>query len=116
MVRKQAQQPVKQRAGMYEGAGEVQLKSLLLGEEEMNGKGRLFSKITLPVGASIGHHVHEGESETFYILRGQGEFDDNGSAVPFEAGDLLFTASGEGHGLKNTGAEPLELVAMILYA
>ncbi len=116
MVRKPAQQPVKQRANMYEGSGEVQLQSLLLGEEEMNGKGRLFTKITLPVGASIGRHVHEGECETFYITRGQGEFDDNGSPVAFTAGDVLHTVSGESHGLKNTGSEPLELVAMILYA
>ena len=115
MVRKPSGQPQKERAQMYGGGGVVTMQSLLLGEEEMNGKGRLFSTITLPVGASIGWHVHEGETETFYILRGQGEFNDNGNALSCQAGDVLFTEDKEGHGLKNTGEQPLELVALILY-
>ena len=116
MVRRKAEQTVEERPQMQGGQGVVQLQSLLLGEGEMNGKGRLFSTITLPVGASIGHHVHKDEMEAFYVLSGRGEFDDNGAMVPFEAGDLLYTATGDGHGLKNTGNEPLKLVAMILYA
>ena len=30
-------------------------------------------------------------------------------------GDVTFTASGEGHGIKNTGSEKLVLMALIIY-
>ncbi len=116
MIRKKAGQPVKDRPEMYGGAGVVRAQSLLLGEEELEGKGRLYSVLTIPEGGSIGHHVHEGESETFYVLSGSGEFEDDGIITPFEAGDLLRTPAGGGHGLKNTGAGPLQVLALILYA
>ena len=31
---------------------------------------RMFSILTLIPGASIGYHVHEGETELFYFLEG----------------------------------------------
>ena len=40
---------------------------------------------------------------------------DNGTITQVEAGDVTFTPSGTGHGITNTGDEPLELIALILY-
>lgn len=116
MVRKPAQQDVEVKVNMRGGTGDISLRSLLTGTEEMNGKGRLFKLITVPVGGSIGYHVHEGESETFYIVSGSGLFDDNGTTVPFGAGDVLYTPNDNGHSVQNTGDVPVEMVAMILYA
>lgn len=116
MVRKPAQQNVEILTNMRGGQGDINLRSLLTGPEEMNGKGRLFKLITIPVGGSIGYHVHEGESETFYIVSGSGQFDDNGATLPFAAGDVLFTPAGNGHGVQNTGDVPVQMVALILYA
>ena len=116
MIRKQEQQSVETKTNMRGGQGDTTLRSLLTGPEEMNGKGRLFKVITIPVGGSIGYHVHEGESETFYIVRGSGLFDDNGATAPFAAGDVLFTPAGNGHSVQNTGDVPVEMVALILYA
>lgn len=115
MVRKPEDQPVIIKKEMYDGPGQVEIQRLLLGPEEMNEKGRLFSRFTIQPSSGIGYHVHEHESETFYILHGTGVFDDNGSKVPFTPGDVLFTAAGNGHSVTNTGTEVLEFVGMILY-
>ena len=83
--------------------------------EEMMNKGRLFSLVTLQPGQSIGWHVHSGDSETYCILKGSGEYSDNGTLVTLGPGDVAMVRPGEGHSLLNTGAEPLELIALILY-
>jgi mannose-6-phosphate isomerase-like protein (cupin superfamily) len=88
---------------------------LLNDEEEMYRKGRVFEHTTIQPGCSIGYHVHTNESETYYILSGMAEFNDNGMSDTVQTGDVTFTPSGQGHGIKNIGKEPLELVALILY-
>ena len=40
---------------------------------------------------------------------------DNGTITTVEAGDVTFCPPGTGHGILNTGDEPLELIALILY-
>ena len=75
---------------------------------------RLFSKITLPAGAGIGEHVHEQETEYYYILSGTGmvkEIDGEKLVVP---GDAVITGNGASHSITNTGSEPLEFIAIII--
>ncbi len=115
MIRKNDEILSENRGIMYEGAGEVQMKKLLRGEEELCDKGRLFAKLTLPVGGEVGRHVHKGEFEIFYVVSGTGIFYDNGTECACAAGDVLYTQDGEEHGLRNTGEEPLEFLALILY-
>ena len=76
---------------------------------------RTFAKATLEIGAEVKFHVHNGESETYYILSGCGTYNDNGKEVTVSSGDITFTADGEGHGLRNNGTEPLEFIALIVY-
>ena len=116
MVRFKDEREARVMKEMRGGKGEVALCSILNGEEEMTGKGRLFSAITIEPGNSIGMHPHEGESETFYVVSGCGLYNDNGKEVPFGEGDVLHCAPGESHSIENTGKEPLCFVALILYA
>ena len=81
----------------------------------MYHKGRVFAHTTVWPGCSLGYHVHANESETYYILSGTGEFNDNGELKTVQAGDVTFTPAGEGHGIKNTGSEPMDLIALILF-
>ncbi len=74
----------------------------------------LFAQVTIEPGNSVGFHEHHGETETYYILSGQGEYDDNGTKLPVQKGDVTFTANGCGHALANTGSEPLVFMAMIV--
>ena len=112
MLKHAADMPVENREHMRGGEGTVRLTAAFE-KEEYSSPLRLFSRITLPAGASIGYHVHENEEEFFYFLSGEGEMDDNGTRVPVCAGDATVTRSGQGHALFNTGKEPLELVAVI---
>ncbi|MGE4484331.1 MAG: cupin domain-containing protein [Oscillospiraceae bacterium] len=95
------------------GQGHVIFKHILSGKE-MNGKCRIFAEITFEPGCSIGYHVHHGESETFYVLSGNGTYDDNGTSRSIQAGDVAYTPSGSGHAVLNSGSENLVLIALII--
>ena len=79
-----------------------------------NKKVRTFASVSLLPGEEVEFHVHTGEMESYYIISGVGEYNDNGTIVPAEAGMVTFTPSGEGHGIKNTGSERLEFIALIV--
>ena len=100
---------------MFGGAGEVEHHRLLLGAEEMYGKGRLFNHVVIRPGCELGWHVHHGDGETYYILRGRGEYSDNGTLIEVGPGDVMYVGDGEGHSMKAVGDEPLEMIALILY-
>ena len=102
------------RKAMRGGDGQVRVESLLT-KEEMYEKGRLFGRLTLEPGCSIGQHEHNGEMETFYVVSGHGVFLDNGTEREVSAGDVCYTASGEFHSIRNTGDETMVLIALILY-
>jgi len=114
MIRRNDERTVSIRERLREGDGSVKIHNILNGSEEMYGKGRLFAHFTLEPGCSIGYHVHEGEAETYYFLRGTGELNDNGVVTTVNAGDVAVAWDGEGHSLKNIGDEPLEFIALIL--
>jgi mannose-6-phosphate isomerase-like protein (cupin superfamily) len=103
------------RERLFDGDGQVTVRSLLNNEEEMYHKGRVFAHTTLLPSCSIGYHVHSNESETYYVYSGIGEFNDNGNLKTVYAGDVTITLAGQGHGIRNIGDEPLELIALILY-
>lgn len=97
------------------GKGEVELIHFL-DKEDASGKGRLFSKSMLPPGSSIGFHVHSGDFENYYILKGRARVTENdGSKHYLEAGDVMFTPNGSGHAIENVGEENLEYIALILF-
>ena len=113
-VRRKEEVPVMYKK-MFDGEGEAEMHVILKGADEMYNKGRVFNHVFLAPGAEIGWHVHKGDGETYYILSGKGEYSDNGNIITVGPGDVTFVDDGEGHSLKNTGEEPLEAIALILY-
>lgn len=116
MVRCQEEEKKEFIGNKFGGDGFICVQSLNSNDAELNNKGRVFAHTTLLPGCSIGYHKHENESEIYYITSGEGEFNDNGKIVNIKAGDVTYTMSGMGHGIRNTGSKPLEIVALILYA
>lgn len=114
MVRKSEEKQVVTKPAPFNGVGEITVRSLLNGPEEMSQKGRVFGHTTVYPGAAIGYHVHHGDSETYYILSGTGRYNDNGTMTTVTAGDVTYTAPGEGHGIECIGDEPIEMIALIL--
>lgn len=116
MIRKHSQLCIQKNQNMRGGSGQIVLLHLLQHEQdELYGKGRLFSRMVLNPGCSVGFHVHENEMECYHILKGRPEYNDNGHLVFLEEGDVTLTQSGEGHGISNPTGEPVELIALILY-
>ncbi len=115
MIRTKDELNKERKPAPFNGVGEITVRSLLNGPEELYEKGRVFAHSTLYPGSAIGYHVHKGESETYYILSGKGKLNDNGQERLLNPGDVAFTGDGEGHGLENIGDEPLEFIALILY-
>lgn len=99
---------------MAGGEGHV-IISHLLDEKQLNGKCGLYAEVTIEPGCSLGYHEHHNESETYYVLEGEGDYNDNGTVRHVSAGDVTFTPNGCGHGLKNTTNEDLVFMALIIY-
>ena len=115
MIRKAAECKKEYRENMRGGDGTVELTSFASSEELYN-KGRLFANITLKPGCSIGYHVHEKDSELFYLIKGEAIYNDNGEEYPVSAGDVMICPAGTGHAITNKGEEVVELCAVIVYA
>ena len=114
MVRRSDEKVVSKRK-MFDGAGEALLCQILNGADEMYNKGRLFNHLILNPGCEVGWHIHHGDGETYYILKGRGEYNDNGTVTKVGPGDVTFVDAEEGHSLKCISEEPLEAIALILY-
>jgi len=115
MIRKKSDILVDVRQGLRGGVGETAIHAFMT-EEEANGAGRLFARLVIATpGDSIGHHVHEGELECYYILEGKGLVNDNGEEVVLEPGDAHICADGDFHSLMNVGEGPLEFIAIVLH-
>ncbi len=115
MIRRNSDKTVERFDNKFGGNGFITVRSLINSPEEMNNRGRVFAHTTVLPGHGIGYHVHQGDTEIYYIYSGKAEYNDNGTITQVEAGDVTFTPSGTGHGITNTGDEPLELIALILY-
>jgi mannose-6-phosphate isomerase-like protein (cupin superfamily) len=113
MIRKSHEMEKEARERMRDGAGSVEILHIFR-SRELKGRTRLFARLRLLPGSSIGFHRHEGEEEIFYILSGTGEVGEGGPASPVVPGDAVHTGDGAGHSISNTGPEPLEFLAVIL--
>ncbi len=115
MIRR-AQDIADERMEKARGGVGFMLTKALIKDDEFCGKGRMFNHSVLEPGSSVGVHKHSGDIEVYYILKGEGTYNDNGTLVPVSAGDVTYCADGETHGLENTGKENLEFLALILFS
>ncbi len=100
------------RHEMRGGEGDVVIEHIQ--KEGLPEKCRLMSKITLEPGCSIGHHVHNSETEYYIITKGEAVVDDDGTDVPCKAGDVIITPDGYGHSIRNSGSVTMEMIAVII--
>lgn len=114
MIQRQDMLSITINKEMRGGDGSVVIEHFL-DKEKLYGKGRLYARITLQPGCSIGYHTHEDEMETFYVIKGTAEYDDNGTKALLFPGDIAYTPDGHGHSVANKGTEDVELIALIVY-
>jgi mannose-6-phosphate isomerase-like protein (cupin superfamily) len=83
------------------------------GENVPGSRFQMVSRIELDPGSSIGAHLHAENEEIYWILSGEGVYNEDGREVPAVPGDVFIALQGHSHGLKNTGSGPLEMIAVI---
>lgn len=113
MIRTLADRTVESRPAMRGGTGTVTIRHYFQ-KEEITAKTRLCAALTIPPGASIGPHQHEGEDEVYIVTKGTGLLDDGKTQTPVTVGDAILTGNGESHSISNTGATELEIIAVIM--
>lgn len=70
MVRKSEEKQVVTKPAPFNGVGEITVRSLLNGPEEMSQKGRVFGHTTVYPGAAIGYHVQpRGQRDVLHPQR-----------------------------------------------
>ena len=96
------------------GKGRMKLEKLLA-PAEMKDKCGLYARVTLPPGAVLGYHEHHGNNECYFMLAGEGVYDDTGVKRTIKAGDVTWTPDGSGHGLSNeNGKTDVVFMALII--
>ena len=95
------------------GKGQVVVK-YILDDNELNAKCKMFAEVTIAPGCSLGYHEHHGETETYHIIAGEGVYSDNGAERAIHAGDTFFCDDGGGYSIRNTGADNLVFIALII--
>ena len=87
---------------------------------EKMGKTTLFQSARLLVGLnafepgqSHALHAHHGMDKVYLVIEGDGVFLLEGRELPMRAGDLLVAPDGVPHGVSNTGAARLLVLAML---
>lgn len=115
MIKRSAEKIVRKVANFKGGEGEFIIQDIIDSPAELYDKGRVFGHTILNKNCGVGWHIHEGDCEYFYILKGEGEYSDNGVMTTVGPGDVTFTPEGTGHSIINRGDEPLELIALVIY-
>ncbi len=111
MITRKNEQISEVREKMRGGDGTAVLTALVA---EKPANVRLFSRIVLSPGSSIGEHIHENETELFCFMSGTGEVSDDGNVSSVGAGDAMATFNGHSHSVKNIGSEDLVILAAIV--
>jgi quercetin dioxygenase-like cupin family protein len=115
MLFKEDGHKVSYKENMRGGNGTIMF-SELIPQGLLNEKGRLFSRIIIEPGCSIGFHTHEGEYEIYYVLEGELIYNENNEKEYVIAkGDCTFNPAGTGHGVKNNSNKRAVVIAVILF-
>jgi mannose-6-phosphate isomerase-like protein (cupin superfamily) len=89
-------------------------------DSERMGKSTLFESDRLLVGLNAFEpgqehklHAHSGMDKVYHVLAGSGVFLLAGREEPMEAGMMLVAPEGVMHGIRNTSAERLLVLAIL---
>jgi mannose-6-phosphate isomerase-like protein (cupin superfamily) len=95
-------------------------EELAIYEDERMGKSTIFQSDRLLVGLNAFEpgqehrlHGHAGMDKVYYVLAGSGVFLLEGREEPLAAGMMLIAPEGALHGIRNTGAERLLVLAIL---
>ena len=112
MIKKESEMTRKVNEHMRGGEGSVQVLEMM--PNGTMAHCRMFSKLTIKPGCSIGQHDHNKETEYYWILQGEGVVTEADGDKHVKAGDLVITGGGASHAIRNDGKEDLVFLALII--
>ena len=112
MVRTKEEFSVQEYPMCCGGTG-ITLVTDILAAGEIYAHPKVVAHAVMKEKDSIGWHVHKNEMEAYIILSGEGVFNDNGKEVIVKPFDVTITLSDEGHAIRPTQGNGLELLALI---
>ena len=86
---------------------------ILATREQTGGAFGLF-RVTVAPQSGPGVHIHRGEDEFFYVLKGEFRFKVGDRVVSGPVGTFVFLPRGHGHTFQNIGTEPGVLLGGVL--
>lgn len=111
MVRREQ---IREAANLEGGKGKAFICQIVT-PQELHGSAKLYAKVVLPPGSSVGWHRHVRATEPYYILKGQADFIDNDRSVTkVGPGDCCLIEEGQYHSLENNYGEDVEFMALIV--
>ena len=113
MIRKKDECRKEIREQMRGGDGQV-LITHIFEKDELLGRSRMFSSLTLEPGCSVGAHGHENEQEYFYVVKGSPLYCDDDEKIRLQEGDGTICEDGHSHAIINDTDETVVMIACIL--
>ena len=113
MIKRKSAMRREATTGMRDGEGVI-VNDHILENDEMKTNCRLFTRMTIEQGASIGYHQHFKEEDIYYILSGVATVCDNDKTYTVYPGEVVYTGDQDFHSIANKGDVPLELIDVIL--
>ena len=93
----------------YAGGQGVLEFTTLVPTELLKDEAKLFKVIRFQPGAGLGEHAHVD------ILGGHGIAVDDGKEVAVTTGDVVYTADGASHSIRDAGDGDLVMLACVIY-
>lgn len=113
MIKKKEERRCEVRSGAFGGRGEIP-RTHIFEADETFGRCRLMIESVVPPGASVGSHVHDKDTELYYVLEGRLTVIENGVSHILGPGDASFTGGGDSHEYRNDSDAPVRMLAIVI--
>ena len=96
------------------GKGDVVMRHVAGGQENLPTHYRLLCECVIEKGNSIGLHPHIGESEVYYVVKGEATVTDPTGTRKLYPGDVEICFDGEEHTVSNEQDEPMMMLCVVI--
>ena len=102
------------QAALFKPANHAEWRSDKMGKSTLFESPRLLVGLNaFEPGQSHALHAHAGMDKLYYVVEGEGLFLLEGAELPMQAGDVLVAPDGVPHGVRNSSAARLLVMAVL---
>lgn len=109
------QDQIRENIENYAGGEGIIEFNTIVPTELLKDEAKLFKILSFQAGAGLGEHAHVDNYEIYYILDGKGICVDDGQEVVVTKGDMIYTADGASHSIRDAGEGNLVMLAAVIF-